>query len=266
MPRTIGSMALMHDERLLVALDDGCYVFDPVSGEFALLARPEQPRSGHRLNDGRCDRTGRFWVGSMGPSGSLAMNLDDLPPPSAALYCIGTDGASGMKVDGLRVSNGLAFSPDGDTLYLSDSHPAAQMVWAFDLDQGDGTLRNRRVFIDMNQYPGRPDGAAVDAEGCYWTAAAEGWCLLRFAPDGRLDMKIDVPVARPSMPAFGGDDLRTLFFTSIRATEADLCGQPLAGGLFRVDGLDTGGLPEPAFCLNPTTSLNWQHAKDIARE
>src|SRR5690606_37043943 len=150
------------------------------------------------------------------------------------------------------------------TLYLSDSHPAAQVIWAFDLDPDEGTLRNRRVFVDMSQYPGRPDGAAVDAEVCYWTAAAEGWCLLRFAPDGRLDRKIDVPVARPSMPAFGGNDLKTLFFTSIRATESDLSRQPLAGGLFRVDGLNIGGLTEPIFRLDPTTPLNWQRAEDIA--
>jgi len=266
MPRTIGSMALVEGSYLLVALDNGCFIFDPTCGLFAPFSRPEAPRAGNRLNDGRCDRAGRFWVGSMGQSGSLATKLDVLPPPSGELYCVTSDGSAASRVDGLRVSNGLAFSPDDRTLYLSDSHPAVRTIWAFDFDLDDGALRNRRVFVDMHAHPGRPDGAAVDADGCYWTAAAEGWCLLRFTPAGRLDRRIEVPVARPSMPAFGGDDLQTLYFTSIRATETDLDRQPQAGGLFRIDGLGVTGMVEPAFHIDMNITLRWQLAEDIARE
>lgn len=126
-------------------------------------------------------------------------------------------GLSGPVVSGLLTQNGLAFSPDGRTMYLSDSHPASQQVWAFDYDPDAGLPSNRRVFVDMRAHPGRPDGAAVDAEGCYWTCANDAGRLLRFTPAGRLDRTIELPMAKPSMCAFGGPGLDTLLVTSIGA-------------------------------------------------
>jgi sugar lactone lactonase YvrE len=144
----------------------------------------------------------------------------------------------------LVVPNGLAFSPDGRTLYLSDSHPSRQLIWAFDYDIDSGTPHNRRVFVDMNDHPGRPDGAAVDSHGCYWICAIDAGLVLRFTPQGKLDRALPVPVKKPTMCAFGGPRLDTLFVTSIRPQGIDLADQPLAGGVFALNP-GVQGLPEP---------------------
>lgn len=130
------------------------------------------------------------------------------------------DGLSEPIVSGLITQNGLAFSPDGRTMYLSDSHGARQLIWSFDYDTDEGIPHNRRLFVDMNALPGRPDGAAVDSEGCYWICGNDGGCLLRFTPEGTLDRKIELPMAKPSMCSFGGPDLDTLLVTSIGAGAA----------------------------------------------
>jgi uronate dehydrogenase len=168
------------------------------------------PRDGMRANDGRCDRQGRFWFGTMLMDMAAAQ-------PVGGLYChTGARGLDGPRIDGLIVQNGLAFSPDGRTMYLSDSHASVRRVWAFDFDPDDGAMSNRRPFVDMNAYPGRPDGAAVDAEGAYWTCGNDGGCIHRFAPDGKRIASYTLPVSKPSMASFGGPDLDWLFVTSIR--------------------------------------------------
>ena len=148
-------------------------------------------------------------------------------------------------LQGFITPNGLAFSPDGKTMYLSDSHPSVQMIWAFDYETETGTPSNQRVFVDMNPLPGRPDGAAVDADGCYWICGNDAGLIHRFTPEGKLDRSLAVPVKKPAMCAFGGAGLETLFVTSIRPEGIDLSDQPLAGGLF---ALRPGvcGLPEAA--------------------
>lgn len=133
------------------------------------------------------------------------------------LYRYADNGLSAPIVSNLLTQNGLAFSPDGRTMYLSDSHPLSQQVWAFDYDIDSGTPSNQRLFIDMRQHPGRPDGAAVDADGCYWTCANDAGCLLRFTPAGQLDRTIALPMGKPSMCTFGGPGLETLLVTSISA-------------------------------------------------
>lgn len=195
---------------------------------------------GMRFNDGRCDRQGRFWAGTM----SLDMATGST---AGALYCYvaGQRAALAPQLTGFMVPNGLAFSPDGKTMYLSDSHPSVQLIWAFDYDTESGTPHNRRVFVDMKQHPGRPDGAAVDAEGCYWICANDAGLIHRFTPDGSLDRSIRVPVKKPTMCAFGGRNLDTLFVTSIRPA-GDLSDQPLAGGVFAVQA-GVKGMPEPVF-------------------
>ena len=192
-----------------------------------------------RFNDGRCDRQGRLWAGSMcldmaagiraGAWYRLAQGETALPPQMADFI----------------VPNGLAFSPDGKTMYVSDSHPTVQQVWAFDYDTGSGTPSNRRLFIDMNVFPGRPDGAAMDVDGCYWICGNDAGLVHRFTPDGRLDKSLAVPVKKPAMCAFGGPRLDTLYVTSIRPG-GDLSDQPLAGGVFALQP-GTQGLPEPVF-------------------
>jgi sugar lactone lactonase YvrE len=144
------------------------------------------------------------------------------------------------------VPNGLAFSPDGRTMYLSDSHPSVQAIWAFDYDIDSGTPHNRRLFVDMNIHPGRPDGAAIDVDGCYWICGNDAGQIHRFTPEGRLDCSLTVPVKKPTMCAFGGPNLDTLYVTSIRPDGIDLTDQPLAGGVFAVNP-GVCGLEEPHF-------------------
>lgn len=132
------------------------------------------------------------------------------------LYSYRADGGLvGPVVSNMLTQNGLAWSPDGRTMYLSDSHPQVRTVWAFDYDTETGTPANRRVFLDLTGQKGRPDGAAVDAEGCYWSCANDAGLLQRFTPEGKLDREIALPMAKPSMCAFGGPDLDVLLVTSI---------------------------------------------------
>jgi sugar lactone lactonase YvrE len=173
-----------------------------------LLASPPEIKPGMRFNDGRCDRQGRYW------SGTMSM---DAPRPDGRLYRYAAQGGlSAPVVSELVTQNGLAFSPDGRTMYLSDSHASRQLIWAFDYDRNDGVPSNQRLFVDMNAHPGRPDGAAMDSDGCYWIAGNDAGCLLRFTPEGKLDRKLDLPVSKPSMAAFGGPNLDTLLVTSIK--------------------------------------------------
>ena len=201
------------------------------------LAAPSFPFADMRFNDGRCDRQGRFWSGTMVQDMAAAV-------PAGALYRFDERGVlSEPVVDALITQNGLAWSPDGTTMYLSDSHPLRRQIWAFDYDIEAGEPSNRRVFADLHHYAGRPDGAAVDADGCYWICANDAGLLLRFTPQGKLDRQIAVPAVKPAMCAFGGNNLDTLFVTSIRpaagASEHD-------GHLFAVRPGVTG-LPEPEY-------------------
>lgn len=217
---------------LLTPADDGSLGVEPLVGV-------DHPHPGMRFNDGRCDRQGRFWAGTMVADMSLAA-------AQGTVYRL--DGGPSREslqatpvIPGFITPNGMAFSPDGRTMYLSDSHPLVQTVWAFDYDPDTGTPSNRRVFIDFKPLPGRPDGAAVDADGCYWICGNDAGLVHRFTPSGKLDRSLAVPVKKPAMCAFGGPGLDTLFVTSIRPG-GDVSDQPLAGGLFAlrpgVRGLD----------------------------
>jgi sugar lactone lactonase YvrE len=231
---------------------DGGWVAGMESGFFRLhprndgsldsepLAHVDHARADMRLNDGRCDRQGRFWAGSM------VLNMGaNAAAGRLYRYSAGQRGPLDSRLSGFIVPNGLGFSPDGRTLYLSDSHPQVQQIWAFDYDIETGTPSNRRVFVDMNEHEGRPDGAAVDADGCYWICANDAGLIHRFTPDGRLDRSLAVPVKKPTMCAFGGPRLDTLFVTSIRPGD-DHDPQSLAGGVFALDP-GVKGLPEPRF-------------------
>ncbi|MEH3086825.1 MAG: SMP-30/gluconolactonase/LRE family protein [Xylophilus ampelinus] len=233
----------------IAGLETGVFRLSP-RADGALDAQPlaavSHAAPGMRFNDGRCDRQGRFWAGTMvmdmaaaRPAGALH-RFDGAPQDGGAARL------APPALHGLLVPNGLAFSPDGRTMYLSDSHPQAQAVWAFDYDTAAGVPSRRRLFVDMRPLPGRPDGAAVDADGCYWICGNDAGLVHRFTPAGRLDRSLAVPVRKPAMCAFGGPGLDTLFVTSIRPAGADLSDQPLAGGVFALRP-GVRGLPEPAF-------------------
>lgn len=226
---------------LLLACRDGLFRFHPASGERRRLAPPPYDPARERFNDGKADPQGRFWVGTI---------YEPRTPPNAALYRW-AGGRLERMVGDITVSNGLAFSPDGRTMYRSDT--TAHRVHALDFDDGDGSLSRQRVFAEfplkqpgqsLATYGGRPDGAAVDAEGAYWCAMFEGQRLLRFAPDGRLLQELPLPVRCPTMPCFGGPDLRTLYVTTARHERPadELAAQPLAGSVLSCR-VDVPGLP-----------------------
>jgi sugar lactone lactonase YvrE len=152
-------------------------------------------------------------------------------------------------IDGLIVTNGCAFSPDGRRFYFSDSEPSIRTIWACDHDPDSGALTNRRVFVDTHGLAGRPDGGTVDADGCYWMAGVGGWQLVRFTPQGKVDRIIDLPVEKPTKVAFGGRDLDVLYVTSIGVPSA--AGgdprQPQAGGIFALHVPGVRGIAQPRF-------------------
>jgi sugar lactone lactonase YvrE len=227
----------------IAGMESGLFSLKPqADGTLAAtpLARVEHAMPAMRFNDGRCDRQGRFWAGTMLLDMGAGARVGRLYSHAKG------DAGAALRMDDFIVPNGLAFSPDGRTMYLSDSHPAVQSVWAFDYDTDSGTPANRRLFIDMKPLPGRPDGAAMDTDGCYWICGNDAGLVHRFTPDGRLDRSLEVPVKKPAMCAFGGAGLDTLFVTSIRPGGIDLSDQPLAGGVFALRP-GARGLAEPAF-------------------
>lgn len=243
-PGRPGSIALTATlGQLLVAVEGGLAFFDWHSGAWRDWIALEPEGVGNRLNDGRCDPAGRFWVGSM---------FDPAAEGKATglLHCVEPDGAHRTVRSGIGVSNGLAFAPDGRTMYFADTH--RDTVWAYDYDVDDGEATNERVFLDFGPLPGRPDGACVDEAGCYWIACVTGAAVLRVTPSGTVDRRIRVPVGKPTMPAFGGADMSTLFITTIGGggSHAVDPAQPDAGGLFAADA-GVRGLPETPFAGGP---------------
>ncbi|MEO8104569.1 MAG: SMP-30/gluconolactonase/LRE family protein [Betaproteobacteria bacterium] len=237
----VGCIALSRDGALIAGMEDGIYSLALRPGGSVNATRqasPVLPLPGMRFNDGRCDRQGRFWAGTMHTDMAAAHAVGGL------YRYTGAEGLVGPVENGLITQNGLAWSPSGDRMYLSDSHPRVQLIWAFDYDVDTGTPHHRRLFVDMNLHPGRPDGAAVDVDGCYWTCANDAGQLLRFTPAGKLDRSIALPVTKPSMCAFGGKNLDTLYVTSIRPQGA--AAQMFDGALFALQpGIQ--GLPETEF-------------------
>jgi L-arabinonolactonase len=235
----VGSIALRtNGDGMIVAFYGGFRHFDPATGvgETIHEIEPETPTS--RLNDGRCDRQGRFWAGSMD---------DEMVAPLGGLYRLDADLSVHKAESNIICSNSIAFSPDGATLYYADL--GIDTIWAYDLDTATGNISNRRVFASTKDMQGKPDGSAVDSEGYLWNAMWDGWCLARWAPDGTLDRTVEVPVQRPTCPMFGGDNLDVIYLTcaSWLLSEEDLVKQPQAGGVFAITGTGATGLPEPRF-------------------
>ncbi|WP_434675006.1 SMP-30/gluconolactonase/LRE family protein [Pseudomonas sp. R4-84] len=242
-PEMLACIARHQDGGWIAGMESGFFRLHPHddgSLDSELCANVEHSRADMRLNDGRCDRQGRFWAGSMVLN--MGANADE---GKMYRYEAGQRSPVEAQLSGFIVPNGLGFSPDGRTMYLSDSHPLIQQIWAFDYDIDSGTPSNRRLFVDMMPLAGRPDGAAVDADGCYWICANDAGLIHRFTPDGRLDRSLEVPVKKPTMCAFGGSQLDTLFVTSIRPGD-DNDPQSLAGGVFALNP-GVKGLAEPAF-------------------
>jgi len=237
----VASLAPRLNGTLLLALRNGLWAFDPVSGERERIAEPPYDAATERFNDGKCDPQGRFWVGTI---------YEPRDPALASLHCF-AKGQLTKRAEGFTVMNGLAWSPNGRTMHWSDTK--AHTIYAADFDPASGTPSRRRVFAQfpvkqpgesLDRYGGRPDGAAMDAEGCYWVAMFEGQRLLRLSPEGETLRVVELPVRCPTMPCFGGLDLKTLYITSSRENRpaAELIAQPWAGCVLALD-VDVPGLP-----------------------
>ena len=235
-PEKLGSFAPRAGGGLLIAGRGGLAHYDPASGTLDRIVDPEGGGAVNILNDGRCDRRGRFWVGSMSKTMERA---------SGSLYRLERGHLAAVD-DGIWVANGVCWSPDERRMYLADSHVKTIFVYEFDL--AAGTIGPRRVFATMGDRPGVPDGSSVDAEGFIWNAVFDGSCLLRYAPDGRVNRIVQLPVSRPTACAFGGADLATLYLTTARFRLAPerLAAEPLAGGLLALD-VGVKGLQEPLY-------------------
>ena len=234
------SLAPLQSGGLVLAMRDGLWHFDTDSGQRRRLADAPYDPKRQRFNDGKADPQGRFWVGT----------LDDARQPDAALFCY-ADRELKRLAAGITVSNGLAWSPDGATMHWSDTK--AHQIFAFDFDAEQGSLSRRRVFAQfapraagesLDDYGGRPDGAAMDSQGGYWVAMFEGSRLLRLGADGNVLAELKLPVRCATMPCFGGHDLRTLYITTARENRPpeELAQQPLAGCVLQLR-VDVPGLP-----------------------
>lgn len=236
-----GSLAPLPDGRLLVAMRDGLWRFDPRRGDRHRLAAAPYDTATERFNDGKSDPQGRFWVGTI---------YEPRDPARAALYRYAHGRLDRIAGD-VTVSNGLAWSPNGHTLYWTDTK--AHTVYRLAFDPADGTVSQREVLVrfpprapdqPLEAYGGRPDGAAVDAEGAYWVAMFEGQRVLRLSPHGQVLEQLALPVRCPTMVCFGDDDLRTLYVTTARDKRPadELAQQPWAGHVLRLR-VNVPGLP-----------------------
>lgn len=233
----VGCIAPRAGGGLVAALENGCALIDSWGaaprpfGPAVLADKPEQ-----RFNDGRIDAAGRLWVGSL---------TSDKTKSAAALYRLDPDGSLTEIFGRITTSNGAAFSPDGRIFYHADTPTHA--IRAYNVNAA-GTLGEGRIFHQFEHGNGRPDGAAVDAEGCYWSALWDGWRIVRFSPAGELIQTVEMPVQRPTMIAFGGADLQTAFVTSAgkNLTDEERKAQPHAGGVFTFR-VDTPGLIQQLF-------------------
>jgi sugar lactone lactonase YvrE len=235
--RRLGSIAFRQTGGLVLATERGLFSFDPEDGQTRLLVEVEPGKPTHRLNDGRCDRSGRFWVGSMS-DGDLA--------PVGSLFRIGVDLDVKTMVEHAIIPNSIAFSPDDRTLYFADTRQFK--IWAYSFDLAAGIISDRRVFADMGGWRGRPDGSCVDEDGFLWNASYAGGTIIRFDPNGVIDREIELPVSHPTCCCFGGSDFSTLFVTSARfpLSPAEAAMEPQAGGVFAIE-TSFRGLPEAMF-------------------
>jgi len=237
-PSHVGTVAPRRDGGLVLALVDGFWLLDPD----ATAPRPhrlvEADRSEIRFNDGKVDVDGRFWAGTM---------AYDQRPGAGSLYRLDPDGAVATMLEGVTISNGLAWSDDCRTLYYIDT--PTRRIDAFECDPATGALGGRRTVVRLpDGLAGSPDGMTIDAEGALWVALWDGWAIHRYLPDGTLAAIVRTPVARPTSCAFGGADLGDLYITSARTglSAAELVAQPAAGGLFRVRS-GSAGRPSTPF-------------------
>jgi sugar lactone lactonase YvrE len=239
LPDIVTALAPRRRGGLIIALHRHFAFFDPDSGKLELLSNPEPHLDDNRFNDGKCDRRGRFWAGTMGKT--------KWSEPCGNLYRLGPDLRPAKLVEGVRCSNGLGWSPDDRAFYFAESF--AFEIHVYDFDAPSGAIANRRRFAGLDPATGAfPDGLTIDAEGYLWNAQPIFGRIVRYDPDGRIERIIETPVSRPTSCIFGDPDLGTMYVTSATETlsKAQIAEEPLAGGLFAFRPGVTG-LPEVPF-------------------
>jgi sugar lactone lactonase YvrE len=236
-PEDVGSLATREQGGLVIALKSGFYFYDLATATATPAALPKGEPAHNRFNDGKTDRQGRFWAGSMD---------DEEKRNTGGLYRLKPDLSCDRMVDGIICSNSLCWSPDSRAMYYADSWQST--VWAWDFEPASGEISNRCVFATTTGKGVGADGATVDAEGFVWLALWGAWRVVRYDPKGRIDRTVEMPVRNPTCPAFGGPDLDIMYVTSAtnRLSPDQLAQQPLAGNLFAVD-VGVKGLPEMRF-------------------
>lgn len=236
-PEIIGSLVFDRQGGIVAGVQSGFCRLELNPVRLSLINSP-QPGPNIIFNDGKCDRRGRYFVGTMDRN---------FAPDVGVLWRLDGDLVCHEMERGITVPNGLAWSPDNSTMYFADTRN--EVVYSYDYDIETGSLAHRRVFLRTNDMRGRVDGATVDAEGYYWAAMIHDGSVCRFAPSGRLDRRIELPVMHPTMCTFGGDGLDILYVvTSRRFLDSDgLRAQPLAGSVFAIEGIGVQGLAEPFF-------------------
>lgn len=235
MPEMTGAVGLREGGGVMLALQESIAHFDPLTSSLERVAYASDTFPNIRFNDSRVDPQGRFWAGTMD---------DVLRGPVGTLYRLDSGHRITAVLHPIIISNSLAFSPDGRTMYFSDT--VSREILAYDLDSA-GTPSNRRVFATVPA-PATPDGSTVDAEGYLWNAEWDGARVVRYAPDGQVDRIIPMPVRHPTCCTFGGPDLTTLFVTtaSLRLSAVESAAQPMAGGLLAIE-VGIKGVADPAY-------------------
>ena len=230
------------DNNLVVATRLGFVRLNTTSGEMTEICPAPYDTAITRFNDGRVDPAGRFWVGTM---------YEPRDKPAAEMYVLERDTLRLAWSGNMTNSNGLAWTPDGRTMFHADT--TSHRIDVYDFDAATGEVANGRNLVTFStdktaaDYGGRPDGAAVDSEGNYWVAMFEGGRILKFAPDGTQLAEVKLPLRCPTMVAFGGDDLRTLYITSAgHRPQAELDEYPLSGRLLALR-MDVAGRAENAY-------------------
>lgn len=220
----VGAIAIISTNRLIMALRHSLAFLNLDTGEVIPIIQIEADKPGNRFNDGKCDRQGRFWFGSMSPGKT-----------QASLYRYDPDGSLHLMETGLTISNGLGWSPDQKTFYLTDS--PHRKIYAYNFDAVTGKISDRRIFVDLTGESFYPDGMAIDTQGNIWSAMWDGWCVICFNPKGEEISRIQLPIQRPTSCSFGGEDLRTLYITSasVGLSEEEIEKSFYSGDLFAVE-------------------------------
>lgn len=228
----VGAIATAGADRLIMALRHHLAFLNTQTGEVTPILEIEGNLPNNRLNDGTCDSQGRFWFGSM----------CSLEKPQASLYRYDPDSSLHVMETGLTLSNGLGWSPDEKTFYLTDS--PHKKIYAYDFNSVTGNISNRRIFVDLTNESFYPDGLTIDSEGHIWSAMWDGWCVIRFNTKGEEILRIKLPVQLPTSCTFGGEDLQTLYITtaSVGLSQAEIEKSFSSGDLFALQ-TDVTGLP-----------------------